>query len=299
MAAPRVALVTCATLPEPDPDETILLDALNGAGMEARLLAWDAPPGHPKHADPSDFHICVLRSCWNYYEQPDDFLAWADRAAASSRLLNPAPVVRWNAHKGYLRRLARAGLPVVPTVYADKGSRASFADILRANKWEDAVVKPCVSAASFMTRRFGAGDAIEAQRFLDELMRSRDAMIQPYMRSVDDSGERSIMWISGGGGGGGGEATHAIRKSPRFAGQEESVSGSLPASDNERDLFERTLDAVPFAKGELLYARLDLMPDARGDMLISELELIEPSLFLLQEPRALRSFVRAVAARLR
>ena len=33
------------------------------------------------------------------------------RTAASSRLLNPAPVVRWNAHKRYLVELDRAGLP--------------------------------------------------------------------------------------------------------------------------------------------------------------------------------------------
>ena len=38
-----VALVTCLELPEPDPDEELLLGALRKAGMHAELLAWDDP----------------------------------------------------------------------------------------------------------------------------------------------------------------------------------------------------------------------------------------------------------------
>lgn len=295
-ASNRIAIVTCAQLPEPDPDEAPLLEGLRAAGMDAHMLAWDATPGPPGHASPAgaDFDCCVIRSTWNYYHDPDAFLAWIDACAARSTLLNPAPAVRWNIHKHYLRDLDRAGLPIVPTEFVDrgeKGGRASFADILRARDWTDAVIKPCVSAASFNTRRFSIDEHEAAQQFLDELASTRDAMLQPYMRSVDTSGERSIIWIANRGG------THAIRKNPRFAGQDESVSGSLPVTDSERDLFDRTLAALPFDSSDLLYARLDLMPDDTGRACISELELIEPSLFLLQEPRALRALVDAIAAR--
>jgi hypothetical protein len=41
----------------------------------------------------------------------------------------------------------------------------------------------------------------------------------------------------------------------------------------------------------LLYARVDLIGG-----LVSEVELIEPSLFFLQEPAALETFVRALHA---
>lgn len=298
MPRKRIAIITCDQLPEPDPDEAPLLDALRAAGMEPHMLAWDAPPAPqitPKHGNPSDYDLCVIRSSWNYYHDPDAFLAWIDTCAAQSTLLNTAPVVKWNIHKRYLRDLDRAALPIVPTEFVEKGRRASFTDIMRTRGWTDAVIKPCISAASFNTRRFSLDQSNAAQRFLDERTQTADAMLQPYMRSVDAAGERSIMWIASEGNGG---VTHAIRKNPRFAGQDESVSASLPVIDAERALFNRVLAALPFNPSDLLYARLDLMPDDTGAQRISELELIEPSLFLLQEPRALAALVDAIAARI-
>ncbi len=63
-------------LPEPDPDEELLLDAFRKAGMRAELLAWDDP-----HGNPGAFDLCVLRSCWNYYQDPKAFLTWIVAAA--------------------------------------------------------------------------------------------------------------------------------------------------------------------------------------------------------------------------
>jgi hypothetical protein len=37
----KIALVACVELPEPDPDERPLLEALRGAGHEARTICWD------------------------------------------------------------------------------------------------------------------------------------------------------------------------------------------------------------------------------------------------------------------
>src|ERR1700693_2131330 len=95
----KVALVTCAELPEPDPDEALLVDALRQAGLGAELLAWDDPS-----ANPAAFDLCVLRSCWNYYEDPQAFLAWIATTAAATKLQNPENVVRWNLHKRYLQK---------------------------------------------------------------------------------------------------------------------------------------------------------------------------------------------------
>jgi hypothetical protein len=39
----RVDLATCRVLPEPDPDQALLLRALAGAGIDARMRAWDGP----------------------------------------------------------------------------------------------------------------------------------------------------------------------------------------------------------------------------------------------------------------
>ncbi len=246
----NVALVTCLELPEPDPDEELLLEALRQAGIRAELLSWD-----DSQADPGAFDLCVLRSCWNYYEDPKAFLAWIAAAASCSRLANPANVVRWNLHKRYLQRLEAADVSI-----------------------------PAVSARSFCTQRFRVDQVGEGQAFLAALVRERDAMVQRYMPAVEGAGEQALVWISR-------EFTHAGRKSPRFAGGVERVSDALAVSDQEKAIANRALSCVD---GELLYARVDVMNDDDGNLLVSEIELMEPSLFLLQCPAALERFVRAI-----
>ncbi len=277
----RVAIVNCLDLPEPDPDQDLMIGALSAAGIDASLAAWD-----DERANWASFDICVLRATWDYHERPDDFLNWCAHVARVSRLENPLDVVRWNIHKGYLQDLERAGLDIVPTAFLEKGSDPDLKSIMDRRGWADVVVKPCISAASANTRRFTIDEAPAGTDFLRSLASERDMMVQLFMPSVDTpgSGERAAMLI-------GGELTHAIEKKPRFADDDESVSDELPVTDEERDLFERALAVVP---GDVLYARLDTMADAEGTRLISELEVIEPSLFLKQSERAQGAFVRAI-----
>ncbi|MCH7978980.1 MAG: hypothetical protein IH935_08395 [Acidobacteria bacterium] len=277
-----VALVTCLELPEPDPDQDLLLRALRQAGMRAELLPWDDP-----EADPGAFDLCVLRSCWNYYEDPKAFLDWISAAEASSRLANPAGVVCWNLHKRYLQELKEAGVPIIPTAWFQRGEAVDLLATMRARHWDEVVVKPAVSASSFRTRRFRIEQVGEGRPFLEGLLRERDAMVQPYMPTMEQPGERALVWIDG-------ELTHAVRKGPRFAGGVERVSDALAVSDEEKELVERSLSCVD---GELLYARVDVVPDGDGKLLVSEVELMEPSLFLLQCPAALQRFVNAIGRR--
>lgn len=278
----RVAVATCKSIPEPDVDEDVLLAALSAAGADARALAWDDPA-----APFAEHDVVVLRSTWNYYEDVEAFLAWVDRTAAATRLLNPPHVVRGNVVKTYLRDLEARGVPVVPTEFVAKGSRRALRDVLEARGWRDVVIKPTVSAGSFRTKRFGEEAVEEGQRFLDGLAADRDAMVQRWVPSVETYGERSIIWIDG-------EVTHAVRKSPRFAGGEEEVSGELPVAQDERAFAERAV--APHA-GDLLYGRVDMVRDEEGALRVMELELVEPSLFFLQCPRALERFVAAILRR--
>ena len=280
----RVALVTCRQLPEPDHDEELLLETLRAAGLEAELLAWDY-----EKADPASFDLCVPRSCWNYYRDPHAFLDFVERVGRTSRLLNPPQVVRWNLHKRYLRELEAGGVPIVPTAFLERGESADLAGVLAERGWEEVVVKPSVSAASFRTRRFAVAELEAAQAFLDLLLGERDVMVQRYMPGVEDPGERALVWIDG-------ALTHAIQKRARFAEEAEEVSDALPISDAERALAERALGCV---EEELLYARIDVVPGDAGEVMLSELELIEPSLFLKQSPEALARLVAAIGRAVR
>ena len=94
------------------------------------------------------------------------------------------------------------------------------------------------------------------------------------------------MWIDG-------ELTHAIRKTPRFSGDDERIDGPFPIADDERDV---ALAALAPYVDRILYGRVDLARDASGRPMVMELELIEPSLFLARHPPALDRFIRGLAA---
>jgi hypothetical protein len=75
----------------------------------------------------------VIRSTWDYIHDLPRFLDWADEVERAATLWNPARIVRWNAHKGYLAELARAGHPVTPTVFVERGSHERLATIAHEN----------------------------------------------------------------------------------------------------------------------------------------------------------------------
>ncbi|RMF71465.1 MAG: hypothetical protein D6738_13755, partial [Acidobacteria bacterium] len=271
-----VALASCVELPEPDFDERPLVAALEQAGLSCAVLGWDDPG-----ADFAAARMVLLRSTWNYPERPAEFAAWLERVASRVPVWNPPPVVRWNLHKGYLLDLERRGVPVVPTLLLRAGERVDLASVLAERGWRDVVIKPAISAASYRTLRAGRDDLPRAAAHLAALLAERDALVQPYLPSVEDHGERAIVWIDG-------EITHAVRKAPRFAGEDESVSGPVPVGPDEAALAERAIAAVD---GDLLYARIDVAPGPDGRPVVMELELIEPSLFFPQQRAALDRFV--------
>jgi glutathione synthase/RimK-type ligase-like ATP-grasp enzyme len=250
----RIALATCRRLPEPDRDEALLTRALGG-----EWAAWDDPT-----VDWGAYDLCVIRSTWNYIHHLDAFLKWARATARKTRLLNPYPVIKWNTDKAYLRRMT---VPTVPTAYGKRVPKA----------WEEVVVKPRIGAGSFLTKKLKRS---AAERFL--AAQHRPMMVQPYLRSVENRGERCLVWIDG-------EVTHAVRKSPRFSSDDESVR-LVPVARDERAF---ALEALkPYAK-DLLYGRVDVARDANGRLVLMELELVEPSLFLEHSSKALARLAQA------
>ena len=61
------------------------------------------------------------RLVWNYQKYPDEFAEWMDKVNANSQLINPISILKWSAHKSYLKDLESAGIPVMPTVWIRKG----------------------------------------------------------------------------------------------------------------------------------------------------------------------------------
>jgi hypothetical protein len=292
-----VLLATASRLPRPDEDDAPLRAALAAAGVAAATRAWDDPAVEWGAA-----RACVIRSTWNYARHHQAFLDWAERCAAATTLCNPLPVVRWNSHKAYLTELALAGLPVVPTRVVHRAQPAGDGTDLAALAagWQQVVIKPAVSAGSFRTLRVGRADFARGQAHLDLVRADGDALVQPYLPSVEGYGERALVWIDG-------ALTHAVRKTARFDGDPQRVSHAVTVAPDEAALAERILAHLPqpgeagsgpAAAAPLLYARVDLARDADGRPCLMELELIEPSLFLTRSPAAMARMAAAIRLRL-
>lgn len=277
-------IATCRPLPEPDVDEDLLLEALQSAGIDAQMVAWHNPAEWQRPA------ATVIRSTWDYIRDPEAFARWATAVAATSAMWNPLKVILDNLHKRYLIKLADHGVPVTPTLLLECGKSIDIHEECSARGWPDIVIKPAVGAASFETHRVAAASS-DADMVCRRLLAERDVLVQPYLDSVEHYGERALVWIDG-------DFTHAVRKTPRFAGGVESVSEALPISAAERAVGETALAAVGALDEDLLYARVDVAPDAAGHTVVMELELVEPSLFLRQNPAALRRLVAGIERRL-
>jgi len=276
---PRVALVTYDPRPEPnkDRDLPVLLAALRAAGAEADALCWD-----DVEADWGAYDLAVIRSTWDYSWRAAEFLAWAHKCAALTRLANPVEVVRWNTDKRYLGELAAAGVPVVPTRYLAPGDSADLPDT------GEYVLKPTSGAGARYAARYRADEREAAVRHLARMHdEGLTAMVQPYMRGIDASGERALQFF-------GGRLLHASRKRAVLAPGAAFDAAKVAHPDlepwtptpAERTVAEQALAAVPDAP-DLLYARVDLVDGEDGRPAVMELELVEPNLFLFLHPGSL------------
>jgi glutathione synthase/RimK-type ligase-like ATP-grasp enzyme len=284
----RLALATCAALPALHHDDRVLLDALAARAVHPRLLAWDDPS-----ADWSEPDLVVIRSTWDYAARRDMFVAWAERVAAATRLWNPADVVAWNTDKRYLRTLADAGVPVVPTRWAERREAVDLAEVMARDGWERGVVKPVVSSGSRGTVRFDAADAPSVQPHLDDLLTRGDAMIQPYLPSIEATGEVSVVWIDG-------AITHAVRKRPE-AGDfrvQEQYGGREERIEVDAALRGVAASALRHAGDRCRYARVDVVRGLDGTYQLMELELVEPQLFLRYHHAAAERLAEAIVAAL-
>jgi glutathione synthase/RimK-type ligase-like ATP-grasp enzyme len=251
-------------VPDLDPDDRLLAAALAARGVDVEPAVWDAP------VDWKAYDLAVLRSTWDYPPRRDAFVAWAREVP---RLANPADVVAWNTDKRYLRQLAEAGVPVVPTQWIAAG-----------DPWEppaghDIVIKPAVGAGSVDSGRYSPPDRELAIAQVARLVSAgRLVMVQPYLEAVDTYGESALLFLAG-------RFSHAVRKGPLLTGpdfgvdglyREEDISPRQPSAA-ELAVAEQALAALPF--DNLLYARVDVVPGPDGAPLVIEVELTEPSLF--------------------
>jgi glutathione synthase/RimK-type ligase-like ATP-grasp enzyme len=218
-----------------------------------------------------------------------EFLVWLTYLEDMKvRVWNAPSLLRWNADKTYLRELEGKGIPVIPTIWPEKG--ASVDDILRVAGWDKAVVKPRVSATAHKTCLTSADNTADAQPTLDDLVRGPGALVQKFMPEIATRGEWSLMFFSG-------RYSHAVVKTPKsgdFRVQHDFGGDTHPAQPPNHAL-EDAAQIIGAIESVPLYARVDGV-ESDGRLRVMELELIEPALFLRSSPNAADRFAEAIAS---
>ncbi len=282
----KIALVTCVEQPTLTADDELLASALVEAGF-----AWQAVPWSDDGVDWLQFDGIVLRSTWDYHLRLDAFLGWvASLEAAGAPVWNSPATIRWNAHKQYLRDLKAAGIAVVPTEWIAEGSTVDLARVLATRGWNEAVIKPAVSATAHGIVRASAADAARHDTTLTHAAANCDLLVQPFMPEIAQ-GEISLMFVDG-------TFSHAVRKRPK-AGEfrvQSKFGGSVDRIEPPVAMVDQARAAISLA-ADPLYARVDGL-DVDGHFVVMELELIEPELFLHTAPDASAGFVAGIARRI-
>lgn len=264
--------------PSLTPDDRIAATAIRKRGVQLDALVWSET--EPEALPPSS--VVVIRSCWDYHLQPQLFLNWIGRLEkAGVRIINSPAVLRWNLHKGYLRKLEENGIDIIPTMLLPRGSaRVGLDHLLREAGWKEAVVKPAISLSAHETWRVSAAEAERHQIRFSNLRTKQDLLVQGYVPEIVAVGEWSLVFIRG-------EYTHAVLKraaSGDFRVQQEH-GGSFESATPPDWMVGHARVILSKLPEMPMYARIDGVEE-KYRFLLMEVECIDPVLFFEQDKTA-------------
>ena len=254
--------------------------ALVDAGATVEPVDWT------DERDLAGFDLVLPLVAWGYHKDYRRWVNLLDRLERQgARVENKLPLLRWNGDKAYLAELASTGIPTVPSLVVEALDEASLDNARDRFGCGDIVVKPLVSASAYGTFRLRCGD-----RF-PESVRGWRMLAQPWIGSITDTGEYSLIFF-------GGKFSHCVGKVPvpgEFRVQPE-YGGLISRCEPPPGSVEIARTALAAAPAQATYARADLVVGNDGGLQLIELELIEPALFLAEAPDACPSLARAVFA---
>ena len=235
----------------------------------------------------TDYAAVVIGTTWDYCDHSAEFLQTLDYIEACRiPLFNSAAMVRWNSRKAYLQELAAKGVSTIPTLWLSSPTADELERAFDQLGSDTLVVKRQIGAGAVDQIRIKRGDDISDYPY--------DAMVQPFLSTIQTEGEYSFIMIDG-------EFSHALIKRAKsgdyriqslYGGQEEKV---LP---NESDV--KTACGILGHLPEMpLYARVDMVRGTDGALWLMELELIEPYLYPVQADRLGEMFANALFRRLK
>jgi glutathione synthase/RimK-type ligase-like ATP-grasp enzyme len=276
--------VTYDGLPDLDPHDRLVVTELAVRGVVVEPAVWtDAS------IDWGAARLCVVRSTWDYHAKHADFLRWLREVESKSAVRNHPAVIRWNSHKFYLRDLQKAGVPIVPTHWLNRGAATALEGIRSERGWSELIIKPAHGASStdVLHVRASVEEVKRGQLHLERLLRDQDVLVQPFLTTLTHYPERALVFVDG-------AFTHAVEKTPYQKALPSGEAGPAPLVEATAQEIEVAMRAMETAAEPPLFCRVDLVRDERDAICVLELELIEPTLFLGEHAPAVGALADAV-----
>ena len=270
------------------PDDFVIYDKLldepfSKSGWQTFHIPWTQ-----ENVNWADYEVVVIRSTWDYQERADEFMQVLKNIEESGvPLYNSYAIAKWNINKNYLREVAGKGAEIIPTIWLEKFQFEKIPEYFEKFQTNQIIIKPTISANSDNTFWLKKDNYLTYKDLLNESLKNRQLMVQPFVPAIIEDGEYSLFYFAG-------EYSHCILKTPKqgdFRVQEEH-GGVLQSIQPCKELLTAGQKALQTIPEEVLYARVDLV-DFQGTYKIMEIELIEPSLYFNLDESAPQRFVDA------
>ncbi len=280
-----LAFLTMDSLDEFVSYDSLVADCLEARGVKVDNVSWRSPT-----VNWDDYEMVIIRSPWDYQQAADEFMTVLEAIDASTAVLwNSIDVVRWNVRKTYLQELHDRGITIVPTQFVQNPTESQIRGMFEILESDQIVIKPVIGANANDTFWLRPDSSASELQQIESLYSGRLALLQPFIPSVIEYGETSLVFFDG-------EHSHSVLKTPMagdFRVQEEHGSRiQFIAPDPALIEFSRrALERIP---QRILYGRVDLVTLPNGEPAVMELELIEPSLYLSYDADSAARFADAI-----
>ena len=271
-------------------DDFVSYDALVADCLKARGVKVDNVSWRSRTVKWDDYEMVIIRSPWDYQQAADEFMTVLGAIDASTAvLLNPIDVVRWNVRKTYLQELHDRGITIVPTQFVQNPTESQIRGMFEILESDQIVIKPVIGANANDTFWLRPDSSASELQQIESLYAGRLALLQPFIPSVIEYGETSLVFFDG-------EYSHSVLKTPMagdFRVQEEHGSRICSIPPDPALIAFAKLALVPIPQ-RILYGRVDLVELPNGQPAVMELELIEPSLYLSYDDDSAARFADAI-----
>jgi len=272
----KVALLSMDSLKNFHTYDKLLIEPMKILGWIAEEISW-----RNEKVNWKDYDAVIVRSTWDYQNDSEKFINVLEKINNVSHLENDLDLMKWNMNKNYLFDLEQKGIKIVDTIWEKNFNPVASIEYFDRHRTDEIIIKPNISANADNTFRLTREKLINNLQLLEKIFKTREFMVQPFLKNIIDEGEYSLFFFDG-------KFSHSVLKKPKekdFRVQEEHggiIKPILIASELMliAENIIKKLSTIP------LYGRVDLVRTKENEFALIELELIEPSLYLNKDEKS-------------